>query len=378
MKEDSAPRSVHASTVSLSLGFKPKLMNVTDLDQGPHTQQDSGDSDTSDISSGPSSMAISCNIMASSDTPASSVGSLVGAFDKLMSNAEASEGKGKAMAAANGQARVGVSQMEMEIQEATCTCIFDSDAEHSLDDGKVEGSKGCEPCLPTSRVNPPSGPSLLSRTAPPDLHRHRLHCSTHANSPTEIPAPSVDSKTSSPALHSSPSIASPSASSSPESSLSSPMPLPSMPSPPISVKIADLGNATPIHRHYTEDIQTRQYRAPEAITGRNDWDDSADIWSVACVVFELLTAEYLFDPQNQGELFSKDDDHCAQIIELLGSWPESVRWGGRYSREIFDSNGELLSCAFLDPFAVASGDVCLAFGRLGPDASCLLGCKHRA
>ena len=120
---------------------------------------------------------------------------------------------------------------------------------------------------------------------------------------------------------------------------------PSPSTAPVSIKIADLGNATPIDHHYTEDIQTRQYRAPEAITGRTDWGATADIWSLACVVFELLTAEYLFDPQSQGELFGKDDDHCAQIIELIGKWPESVLWGGRYSREIFDSNGE---CFFAD------------------------------
>lgn len=54
--------------------------------------------------------------------------------------------------------------------------------------------------------------------------------------------------------------------------------------PPISVKIADLGNATPSTKHFTEDIQTRQYRAPEAIIGRRDWDARVDIWSVACVV----------------------------------------------------------------------------------------------
>ena len=54
--------------------------------------------------------------------------------------------------------------------------------------------------------------------------------------------------------------------------------------PAISVKIADLGNATPTTKHYTEDIQTRQYRAPEAILGRSDWDARADIWSVACLV----------------------------------------------------------------------------------------------
>ena len=57
--------------------------------------------------------------------------------------------------------------------------------------------------------------------------------------------------------------------------------------PPISVKIADLGNATPSKKHFTEDIQTRQYRAPEAILGRRDWDTHVDIWSVACVVSRL-------------------------------------------------------------------------------------------
>jgi len=109
---------------------------------------------------------------------------------------------------------------------------------------------------------------------------------------------------------------------------------------PISIKIADLGNATPSKQHFTEDIQTRQYRAPEAILGRRDWGTRADVWSVACVIFELLTAEYLFDPHGQGELFTKDDDHMAQIIELMGDFPLDAKMGGRYSRELFDHTGE--------------------------------------
>ncbi len=134
---------------------------------------------------------------------------------------------------------------------------------------------------------------------------------------------------------------------------------------PISVKIADLGNATPTRKHYTEDIQTRQYRSPEAILGRTDWGATADMWSAACVVFELLTAEYLFDPQSQGELFGKDDDHCAQITELVGAWPQEVLWGGRYSREIFDANGAC--CPFVHSIWVwgfRGPCVCLARGFL--------------
>ncbi|KAJ3736881.1 CMGC/SRPK protein kinase [Lentinula guzmanii] len=121
-------------------------------------------------------------------------------------------------------------------------------------------------------------------------------------------------------------------------------------SPPVSIKIADLGNATPSKKHYTEDIQTRQYRAPEAIIGRKDWDTRADIWSVACVVFELLTGEYLFDPQAQGGLFTKDDDHMAQIIELLGDYPLECKMGGKYSRDLFDHTGSLRYIKSLKPW----------------------------
>lgn len=51
----------------------------------------------------------------------------------------------------------------------------------------------------------------------------------------------------------------------------------------ISVKIADLGNACWVDRHFTNDIQTRQYRSPEVILG-SKWGASTDIWSMACMV----------------------------------------------------------------------------------------------
>lgn len=68
------------------------------------------------------------------------------------------------------------------------------------------------------------------------------------------------------------------------------------------------------------------------------------------MVFELLTAEYLFEPQSQGQVFSKDDDHLAQIIELLGDFPPHVKQGGRYSRELFDHKGALRYIKHLKPW----------------------------
>ncbi|KAK2460726.1 hypothetical protein APHAL10511_007196 [Amanita phalloides] len=108
----------------------------------------------------------------------------------------------------------------------------------------------------------------------------------------------------------------------------------------ITVKIADLGNATWTEHHFTDDIQTRQYRCPEVILGAK-WGTSADIWSVACVVFELITGgDYLFDPAS-GSRYSKDDDHIAQIIELMGEFPRHIAFSGKYSSEFFNRKGEL-------------------------------------
>ncbi|KAL4864342.1 hypothetical protein BDV12DRAFT_14855 [Aspergillus spectabilis] len=107
----------------------------------------------------------------------------------------------------------------------------------------------------------------------------------------------------------------------------------------ISVKIADLGNACWVGHHFTNDIQTRQYRSPEVILG-SKWGASTDIWSMACMTFELITGDYLFDPQS-GTRYGKDDDHIAQVIELLGPFPKSLCLSGRWSQEIFNRKGEL-------------------------------------
>ncbi|KAK3715860.1 serine/threonine protein kinase, CMGC [Vermiconidia calcicola] len=107
----------------------------------------------------------------------------------------------------------------------------------------------------------------------------------------------------------------------------------------ISVKIADLGNACWVGHHFTNDIQTRQYRSPEVILGAK-WGASTDVWSMACMTFELITGDYLFDPQS-GTKYGKDDDHIAQIIELLGTFPKSLCIAGKWSQEIFNRKGEL-------------------------------------
>ncbi|KAI8983413.1 Pkinase-domain-containing protein [Trametes punicea] len=264
----------------------------------PDTSDESSGSGSAGSASGYDSVLVSSSLATSlsNDTPPTSVNSLASGLSKMvLSDSAKDKGKG--------------------VELCTCTC----------GEQKISEAFDSPDFKPTQhQIRPAAGPSLLTQTAPHNLtpQRSASTCSQHPHSPDAFALSQLS-----------------------DAELAAPVPPPL----PISIKIADLGNATPTTKHYTEDIQTRQYRAPEAIVGRTDWGATADIWSVACVVFELLTAEYLFDPQSQGDLFGKDDDHIAQIIELLGEYGET-KWGGRFSRELFDSSGSLRYIKNLKPW----------------------------
>lgn len=112
--------------------------------------------------------------------------------------------------------------------------------------------------------------------------------------------------------------------------------------------IVDLGNACWVHRQFTDDIQTRQYRCPEVIMGAQ-YGTAADIWSVACLVFELLTGEYLFDPHS-GMEYDRDEDHLSQMMQLMGPMPRWLTSRGRYARDLFNRNGDLRNLPFMRDF----------------------------
>ncbi|XP_041944238.1 SRSF protein kinase 1b isoform X3 [Alosa sapidissima] len=118
----------------------------------------------------------------------------------------------------------------------------------------------------------------------------------------------------------------------------------------IQVKIADLGNACWVHKHFTDDIQTRQYRCLEVLIG-SGYGTPADIWSTACMAFELATGDYLFEPHS-GEDYSRDEDHIALIIELLGKIPRKLILNGKYSKEFFNKKGELRHISKLKPWGL--------------------------
>jgi serine/threonine-protein kinase SRPK3 len=108
----------------------------------------------------------------------------------------------------------------------------------------------------------------------------------------------------------------------------------------LDVKIVDLGNACWTYKQFTSDIQTRQYRSPEVILGAK-YGASCDIWSLACVIFELVTGDVLFDPRS-GETHERDDDHLALMMELAGKRkPKKIALGGKRSKDFFNRSCDL-------------------------------------
>ncbi|KAH7689892.1 Non-specific serine/threonine protein kinase protein [Dioscorea alata] len=87
-------------------------------------------------------------------------------------------------------------------------------------------------------------------------------------------------------------------------------------------KIVDFGNACWVEKQFMEEIQTRQYRAPEVILGAG-YSYSADLWSFACIAFELATGDMMFSPKG-GNGYSEDEvlifsllKYCVTLVKIM-------------------------------------------------------------
>lgn len=54
----------------------------------------------------------------------------------------------------------------------------------------------------------------------------------------------------------------------------------------------------------------------------------------------MVTGDFLFEPR-KGQSYDKDDDHLAQMMELLGRMPKNMALSGKHSKKFFDSKGHL-------------------------------------
>ena len=91
------------------------------------------------------------------------------------------------------------------------------------------------------------------------------------------------------------------------------------------LKIADFGLAR-VHclseerPHYSHQVATRWYRAPELLYGARVYDEGVDLWAVGCIFGELINNSPLFPGEN-------DIDQLCCVTRILGTPNERV-WPG--------------------------------------------------
>lgn len=109
--------------------------------------------------------------------------------------------------------------------------------------------------------------------------------------------------------------------------------------PNFKIKIIDFANSCWINRQFQNYYQTRNYKAPECILGVC-YTATTDIWSVGCIVFEMLVGERLFSPKPNKNL-TCNEEHLAMMIELLNDFPVNFSLTGTNSKKYFNSDGML-------------------------------------
>eukprot|EP01062_Namystynia_karyoxenos_P041801 TRINITY_DN304_c1_g1_i3.p1 TRINITY_DN304_c1_g1~~TRINITY_DN304_c1_g1_i3.p1 ORF type:complete len:560 (+),score=153.81 TRINITY_DN304_c1_g1_i3:1052-2731(+) len=110
-----------------------------------------------------------------------------------------------------------------------------------------------------------------------------------------------------------------------------------------AIKISDLGTGRWASRNYPAGVVgTREYRSPEILLGMQGAGGSIDMWALACILFELLTGSFLFDPKNLRQP-NMDATHLALFMHMLGPLPQCMTRGpGEYVPDFFDNAGEFL------------------------------------
>ena len=98
------------------------------------------------------------------------------------------------------------------------------------------------------------------------------------------------------------------------------------------IRLIDFGSTTLDHEHHSTIVSTRHYRAPEVIMEMG-WTQPCDVWSIGCILFELVMGVTLFQTHENRE-------HLAMMERVLGPIP--ARMASRSRTKYFDSSEKLV------------------------------------
>ncbi|KAM0542287.1 hypothetical protein ACHAPJ_012852 [Fusarium lateritium] len=138
------------------------------------------------------------------------------------------------------------------------------------------------------------------------------------------------------------------------------------------VKLSDMGGAYFLDNPIKKPVVPMGLRAPELILN-GEVDESLDIWSFGCLVFELITGQPLFCvPWSESET-DQDDDHLLTLNERLGPLPDELYRQWKTSSLYFTPDKQLFNCQLGgvadggEPLLVEQLSMEEAFDQANPD-----------
>ncbi|KAF7294409.1 MAP kinase [Mycena kentingensis (nom. inval.)] len=100
------------------------------------------------------------------------------------------------------------------------------------------------------------------------------------------------------------------------------------------LKLCDFGLSRGFENasHLTEYVATRWYRAPEIMLGFREYGTAIDVWSIGCILAELLSSQPIFKGKDYGtelvrsvaKTHIETVDQLKKILDVLGSPEENV------------------------------------------------------
>ena len=104
-------------------------------------------------------------------------------------------------------------------------------------------------------------------------------------------------------------------------------------------QVIDFGSSCYEHQRVYTYIQSRFYRAPEVILGAR-YGMPIDMWSLGCILAELLTGYPLLPGEDEG-------DQLSCIIELLGMPPQKLLDQSKRAKNFISSKGTIQMIIYL-------------------------------
>lgn len=114
----------------------------------------------------------------------------------------------------------------------------------------------------------------------------------------------------------------------------------------ISISLSDFGSVCSVKDSYTSSFGTRYYMAPEIIL-MGKCKLPVDIWALGCILFELATGQFLFDPIKDHN-FTRDYYHLKLIHETCGMFSKTFLSSTKFYKKFFYDNCKLQNYELFD------------------------------